>query len=149
MTGDRKKERVTIHGTIEATDRVMAEKDQEIAELRAELAGSHSIRGAHEEQERARQELLDADETIAAERQRIAELQTQWEDKVRTAELEISVERARLAREQAALKEKMLELELGLPQARAEEGGEAKPRRRWLTALGLGDEAEEGKKKPK
>jgi chromosome segregation ATPase len=147
VSGDRKKERATIEGAIAATDRAVAEKDQEIAELRAELAGNRSTRGVQEEQERARHELLDADETIAAERKHIAELQAQWEDKVRSAELEISVERARLAREQAALKEKMLELELGLPQARAEDGGEAKPRRRWLTALGLGDETDEGKKK--
>ena len=147
VSGDRKKERATIEGTIAATDRAVAEKDQEIAELRAELAASRSKRGVQEEQERVRHELLDADETIAEERKHIAELQTEWEDKVRAAELEIAVERARLAREQAALKEKMLELELGLPQARAEDGGDGKPRRRWLTALGLGDEAEEGKKK--
>jgi hypothetical protein len=91
--------------------------------------------------------LIDADEIIAAERKRVAELEAQWEEKVRAAELEMSVERARLAREQAALKERMLELELGLPQTPPADGGDARPRRRWLSALGLGDDADEGKKK--
>ena len=118
-----------------------------IAELRAALTASDATCARQDEHGRARLELLDADEVIAAERQRIAELQTQWEDKVRAAELEMAMDRAKLAREQAALKEKMLELELGLPQATAEGSGDGKPRRRWLTALGLGDDEEDGKKK--
>jgi chromosome segregation ATPase len=142
VSGDRKKERASIESTISMTDAAVAAKEREIAELREKLNSGP----APDEQDRARQELLDADEVIAAERMRIAELEAEWEQKVRAAELEISVERAKLAREQAALKERTLELELGLPQAIAE-NGDAKPRRRWLSALGLGEEGEEGKKK--
>jgi hypothetical protein len=147
VNAERKKERATIETTISTTDGVVAEKEREIAELRAALAGSGATHSEQSEHERARQEMLDADEVIAAERQRIAELEAQWESKVRAAELEMAMDRAKLAREQAALKEKMLELELGLPQATAEGGSDVKPRRRWRAALGLGDDEEEGKKK--
>jgi hypothetical protein len=141
---DRKKERLSIQDTIEATDRALAEKEQELAELRAAEEEAAANRGPDL---RAQTEaVLNADEIIAQERQRLADLQAEWEQKLRTAELEMSVERAKLAREQATLKEKMFELEKLAPQATDETG---KPRRRWLSALGLHEEAEDAPKKPR
>jgi chromosome segregation ATPase len=148
VDGERKKERATIESTIQTTDAALAEKEREIAELRAAIADNDDAQDRIEEQNRAKNAILDADDVIAAERRRIRDLEIQWEDKVRGAELEISLERAKLARDQAALKERILELEMNHPQAADAVGPtDSKPRRRWRSALGLGDEVEDGKKK--
>jgi len=141
----RKKERATIEETIEATDRIVADKDRELAELRT-AHQSQTREERAEDNDRRSEEILGADQLIAAERKRLAELQAEWENKLRSAELEFSVERAKLAREQAALKERLFELQkLDLPSS-ARDNGDGKPRRRWLAALGLGEEGEEGTK---
>jgi len=136
----RRKERASIEETIEATERIMAEKDREIAELRASQASSN-VRDRAEAEDRRAEKILDADELVAAERKRLAKLQAELEGKLRSAELEFSVERAKLAREQAALKERLFELQKLEPQGG--EGGDAKRRRGWRTALGLGENGEE------
>jgi chromosome segregation ATPase len=135
---ERRKERATIEETIAATDRVLAEKERELAELRANGGGTPA-----DDERRMKLAAVDADAEVAAERERLAKLQTELEAKLRSAELEFSVERAKLAREQAALKEKMFELQKSAPQGLL--GGEdGKPRRRWMAALGLGEDGEEG-----
>ena len=139
----RKKERATIEETIAATDRAMAEKERELAEARANGGG---VSAGHEEHH-ARLAAVDADEAIVAEREKLAQLQAEWEEKLRAAELEVSLERAKLAREQAALKEKMLEFQKTDPQGILANDADGKPRRRWLAALGLGEESEENGKK--
>ncbi len=139
----RKKERATIEETIAATDRAMAEKERELAEARA---NGGAVSAGHEEHH-ARLAAVDADEAIAAERKKLAQLQAEWEEKLRAAELEVSLERAKLAREQAALKEKMCEFQKADPQGILANDADGKPRRRWLAALGLGEEGEENGKK--
>jgi hypothetical protein len=149
VSREREEERASVQKTIAATDRVVADKDREIAELRAalELHGPQSA--AEIEAAREREQILDGDEVVAAERQRLAALKTEWEGKLRAAELEFSVERAKLAREQAALRERMFELQSASPPAGSHDGpiDVNKPRRRWLSALGLHDEADDAKKK--
>ena len=146
----RRKERASIEGAMAITDRVVAEKEREIAELRAAIAtlegGADDARSQSHDQ--AVEQILSADELIAAERERLARLQEEWEEKHRAAELEFSVERAKLAREQAALKERLFDLQMATPPSGASaDGAENKPRRRWLTALGLGEEGDEPAKK--
>lgn len=150
-SAERGAERATVEKTIAATDRVVANKDKEIADLRAELES----RGAMSDDDSAaaalRDEVLDADEMIAAERERLAALTAEWEAKVRAAELEFSIERANLARAQAAIREQTIELNSKLPLPAAGDAADpadaGKPRRRWLAALGLHDDADEPKKK--
>jgi chromosome segregation ATPase len=147
VSAERTAERATVSKTIAATDRVIANKDQEILELRAKLE-SNVRDGVDDETAAAREAVLDADEAVAAERQRLAKLTAEWEAKQRAAELEFSVERARLAREQAALREKMFEIESGTYVAAQGDGPDGtKPRRRWLSALGLHEEEQKPKKK--
>jgi len=141
----RKKERATIEDAIAATDLALAEKERELAELRASGGGL----SAGLEEHQARLAAVDADEAIAAERKKLAQLQAEWEEKLRAAELEVSLERAKLAREQAALKEKMFELQKAEPQGILANDADGKPRRRWLAALGLGEDGEDGANKPK
>jgi chromosome segregation ATPase len=147
VSAERTAERATVSKTIAATDRVIANKDQEILELRAKLE-SNVRDGVDDETAAAREAVLDADEAVAAERQRLAKLTAEWEAKQRAAELEFSVERARLAREQAALREKMFEIESGTYVPSQSDGSDGtKPRRRWLSALGLHEEEQKPKKK--
>jgi hypothetical protein len=85
-------------------------------------------------------------------RDRIAELEVQWQSKFRQAELEVSLERARLAREQAAVRQQQDALQKqfrkeGLPgkatgAADGKEGEEnSSSKRRWFRFMGkAGDE---------
>jgi chromosome segregation ATPase len=146
LTEQREAERATVAKTIAATDRVIADKDKEIAELRTALEARGDAAQVDAEAAALRDEVLNADELIAAERQRLAQLNAEWEDKLRAAELEFSVERAKLAREQAALRDRMLELQSAHAQL-GDAGDGGKPRRRWRAALGLQDESDEGPKK--
>ncbi|MBA3483379.1 MAG: hypothetical protein H0T51_16340 [Pirellulales bacterium] len=140
----RKKERASIQSTIETTDRILAEKEREIADL---LAARQSQDRSDRADDTARdvEQVLNADELIAAERGRLAALQAELEGKLRAAELEFSVERAKLAREQSALKERLFDLQKIESQAgpAADPIDHKQPRRRWLSALGLGEEGEE------
>jgi chromosome segregation ATPase len=151
ITAERTAERATVEKTIAATDRVVANKDKEISDLRAELGSRGAVSDADAAAAALREEVLDADEMIAAERERLAALTAEWEAKLRAAELEFSIERANLARAQAAVREQTFELNSKQPQSTAGDVADladaSKPRRRWLAALGLHDEADEPKKK--
>ena len=57
----RKKERATIESTIAATDRALAEKERELADLRANGAAAVVLSGEQEDQ-RVRNAAVDADE---------------------------------------------------------------------------------------
>jgi chromosome segregation ATPase len=138
------KERATIESTIEMTDAIVAEKDHEIAALKSQLAAAATAASpiADEEQDERTLELIDADEIVAAHRKRVAQLEREMEDKLRTAELEISVERAKIARQKSELEDLRAELQ-SQRHAYAEHGGDPAsggPRRRWLSKLGLSGE---------
>ena len=140
------KERVAIENTIEMTDAVVAEKDREIEQLKAQLSASderESDRTAEKQDEQLNQ-MLDADEVIAEHRKRIAKLEQEMDATLRAAELELSVERAKMAREKVELEELRNDLE-SKRKSHGPSGGGAQvagePRRRWLSKLGLsGDE---------
>jgi chromosome segregation ATPase len=134
---ERRQERTTIEGTITITDRVVADKDREIADLKAQLADQAFtvIESA------APQSIsVDKDELILAERAKLEALQKEWHDKLRAAELEMSVQRASLARKEAELQQKLQAAQQA--QADAPVGPDGKPKRRWLSALGLRDDEE-------
>ena len=140
LSNERRASRATIEGTISITDQVVAKKDEEITKLEAAL----QARPAEEEMDQLKQtiqeEIFGNDELIQAERRRLEEIQQEWQEKLRKAELEISVERAKLARNQSALEEKLANLPVtdqdGVPV------DDSKPRRRWLSAMGIGEEDE-------
>ena len=140
----RQKERASIKSTIDITDAVIAEKDKELEELRAQLTGRNDDPSvAEDKRDEAIEKLVDADEIVAQYRERASQLEKDLEAKLRAAELELSVERAKIAREKAEVEEWRLEMETF---RKAREAGEPQgvagtPRRRWLSKLGLhGDE---------
>ncbi len=123
----------------------LARKDEEIGELRClleqpcETRGSGVVVGAA-----VIAQLIDADELVLQERDRLQRLQSEWEDRFRRSEIDASLERAKLSRERQALANKTVELEEQIEHLRREArqnekmGGE--PTRRWLVKLGLHEE---------
>jgi len=135
---DRQEERAKIEGTIAITDRIVAEKEQEIAELRGLLESQTD--SDKQEAPSPEAELLDKDEVIQAERTRLEQLQQEWQEKLREAELEMSLQRAALARRETELQHKLEEIKHAEP---VESTVDGKPRRRWLSALGIRDDEED------
>ncbi len=87
---------------------------------------------------------VEADD-IADEREKLKKLQTEWEEKLRAAEVEISIERAQNARMRSELQEKLRDLEEQLDRVHKEsaespQDNNGKSRRRWLDRLGLSDD---------
>ncbi|MCA9123847.1 MAG: hypothetical protein H6822_14910 [Planctomycetaceae bacterium] len=128
-----KQVKVSIESTIRITDQVIAEKDRQIADLKAHLEDRMS--GQAEDAT----SILDSDEQIREERERLSRLEDEWRSKLRQAEIDISVERAKLARERSELEAKLRSVE--------ESGSDpssgkmnSKPSGRWLTRLGLKDD---------
>ena len=138
-------EKRTAQNAIDVTNRVVAEKDQELEQLRSQLealdetaaAGSDVAVGAT-----AIADLLDQDELVKQERENLKTVQQEWRDKLRKAETDISVERAKIARERSGLEEKLREIasrrdELPGDDAPKKGKGAKPPGNRWLAKLGL------------
>jgi chromosome segregation ATPase len=137
---ERAEERVRIEDTIRITDELIAEKDREITEMQAQLVSRDTGPSAADEK---LEELLSGDDVIRDHRARVAELEKELVDKLRTAELELSVQRAKIAREQTELAEWRTELEALRNSLNLGGGGSAgggPPKRRWLAKLGLGED---------
>lgn len=143
-----RRERATIEGTVRITDDVVAKKDDEIAMLKEEIANLKSGAADHPEGEASHDakvdRIVDADEVVQQHRQKLAQLEKEMEEKLRTAELELSVERAKIARKQVELNDWRAELESMQQTRGTDDGGSSgTPKRRWLAKLGLGGEDEE------
>ena len=135
-----RQEKLKIQEVIRRTDRVAAEKNREIGELRALLESQASNIGTMAVGAAALGQILDTDAVIQEERKNLVRLQEECREKLCQAEIEISLERAKIARERAQLDEKLRALEqqgVNLPIA-GEEKESVKPTRgRWLARLGL------------
>lgn len=131
-----------LHHRLQRQDSQLKRRDQEIDELRnlleqqAAIPGDGMAVGAA-----AIAQMMDEDELVREERQRLQDLQQEWEAKFREAEVAASLERAKLSRERQELAQKMAELDDQLAQAKAanrEVTAEGPQRaRRWMTALGI------------
>jgi hypothetical protein len=88
-------------------------------------------------------QMMDGDEMIREERQRLLDLQTEWESKFRQMEISASIERANLARERQQLERQNAELEEQLAhlkrELKQEEITGPNQSRRWLAKLGLAE----------
>jgi len=147
---EQKVERLKIEQAIRVTDQTVAEKQQEIEELRQLLQNQSDNIGNVAVGAAAIASMLDSDELIRQERENVKGLQQELEEKLRKAEVDISVERAKLARERAEMEEKLQLLERERTQLAATYGentdqssksAKAPSRGRWLARLGIqGDE---------
>ncbi len=127
---------------IERAERTIQKRDEEIGELRMLLESQSGTRtdgtaiGAA-----AIASMIDSDELVMEERERLQQLKNDWEDKFRQAEIEASLERAKLSRERQELAKRTQELEERLEEMQREKRDNptpAKSGRRWLAELGLG-----------
>jgi hypothetical protein len=137
---ERAAERQSIEGTSRITDQIVAQKDEEIEELKRQLEEYASSRGASDD--KAVAELLDGDDIIRQEREKLQQAEAEWRQKIGQAEIDISVERARIARERMELEEKMrvYQADQATRPPDAPAGATEKPvRGRWLARLGLKD----------
>ena len=132
-----------LHDEVIGARGELERRDEEIHELRSLLEEQSGTRGDGVAVGAAAiAEMLDADELVQQERERLQALQQQWEEKFRESEIEASLERAKLSRERLELARKNSELEERLEHLRrearqAEETGPSS--RRWLAKLGLAD----------
>lgn len=147
---EEKAERLKIRDVIAKTDAVLAAKDQEIADLKQLLDSQSGNIGEMAVGAQAIAEMLNQDEVVTAERERLLLLQKEWEEKLRQAEIEMSVQRAKIARERAEIEERQRQFqqqqaEHGGDETSSTDGGKGKkpPRGRWLTRLGLKEQDEE------
>lgn len=133
-------DRQTIEGTIHITDQIVAQKDLEIAELKRMLEGQADSSEAIAVGAAAVADLLDRDELVRQEREKLKQVQAEWRDKIGRAEIDISVERAKVARERAELEERIRQYQ-EQQDSRAQNGetDPGKARGRWLARLGLKD----------
>ncbi len=128
-----------VRAIVQRTDEIVAEKDVEIAELKRLLENQSASVGSLAVGAAALGGILDKDAIIQEERQHLAQLQEQWHEKFRRAEVELSIERAKLARERNEIEEKLRLLEQRGQAERDAPAGDAPaekpPRNRWLTTL--------------
>lgn len=137
-----------IEHIINQTNTEIEKRDREIANLQALLSQQSVSRDGIAVGAAAFAEVIESDAIIISERLRLKELQAEWEEKQRQAEIEMSMERAKLARERLELQEKLREFE-GDRKLEATANDAAEPasktskgsaRGRWLARLGLRDE---------
>ncbi len=133
-----KRDRLKIEEVVHQTDRILAEKDREILDLKQLLENQSSNLGEVAVGAAALGEILDQDAIIQEERANLRRLQEEWEEKMRQAEIEISMERATIARHRAEIEGHSPPTDPAAGQSRAESSTSPKPARgRWLNLLGL------------
>ncbi len=140
--------RVEISEVLNVTQAELERRDREIAELQSIIEQQSNTREGVAIGAAAIAQMLDSDELLQQERERLRAIQQEWEDKLRNAEIEMSLERAKLARERAQLEERLraqLESKHDEPPKAAPADDKptdpkaAKPTRKWLEHLGLKD----------
>lgn len=134
--------RIEINDVLRSTEAELLRRDREIAELRSLLEQQSDAREGMAVGAAAVAQLIESDELVQEEREKLRVIQRSWDEKLRQAEIDISMERAKLAREKLQLEEQKRKLQDALdavptaapldPKAAADAKG-----RKWLSRLGL------------
>jgi hypothetical protein len=135
--------RMQIEEIVERTNHVVVEKDREIAELQHLLKTQSDSLGSVAVGASAVEQWFDQDAVIREQRERLKQIQDEWRQKLREAEIEISMERAKIARQHSEIEEKLRFLEASSCVVDASRDAlcpTGRPvRGRWLARLGLTD----------
>ncbi len=129
-----------IEDIINTTQKEIERRDREIGELQSIIEQQSSAREGMAIGAAAIAQMLDADELINQERQKLKDIQREWEDKLRQAEIDLSMERAKLARERTQLETELEQARKTTPSPTVEIEGQTKAQartRKWLEHLGL------------
>jgi hypothetical protein len=138
--------RVEINDILRTTEVELARRDREIAELRSLVQQQSDARQGMAVGAAAVAQLIESDELVQQEREKLRAIQKSWDEKLRQAEIDLSMERAKLARERLQLEEQKHKLEdaLQVAQDAADADAAGKPvdvkGRKWLSRLGLKEE---------
>lgn len=139
--------RLEIDQILESTQAEIDRRDREIEELQSIVQQQSDTKQGVAIGAAAIGQMFDEDSLIVEEREKLKTIQSEWEEKVRQAEIDISMERAKLARQRTEVETKVAELEAQLkrhggnlapPESSEETGGNRT--RKWLEHLGLRDE---------
>ncbi len=137
-------DRLTAEGAIRITDSIVAQRDAEIADLKIQLAQLQmNQNNPIYNPQSAADEVLEQDELVRHERERLEALKNEMKEKLRSAEVEFSVQRASIARQRIELQEKarVLDTEKKNLELQRGSGGSADKQKkqsgRWLERLGL------------
>jgi hypothetical protein len=134
----RQPDRLKVLEVIRTTDENLAAKDREIQELKIRLEEQGRLDAGKSPEEIAIEHALTADRYVQEERDRLKRLQEEWQDKLRSAEVEISLERANIARQRAELDELRKTVNLTSNSTPATGSpGKAPVQGRWLAQFGL------------
>ncbi|MFK8115333.1 MAG: hypothetical protein AB8B91_24250 [Rubripirellula sp.] len=131
-----------LNEELEQRNADLEKRDQEIRELHHLLDQQSETRtGGVAIGAAAIAELIDSDDLVREERQRLQLLQAEWEEKFRQQEIQASLERARLSRERQTLAKKQSEAEDRLAdlERQLRQPVTAEGQRRWMAALGLNE----------
>jgi hypothetical protein len=134
-------DRLKIENVLRTTQQVIADKDCQIVALQQQLEEQCARQAADESHQAALDQAVNADAIIQQERERLVDLQKEWQEKLRHAEIEISLERAKLARQRAEIEEQVHRSEKESAKSTIP-GSSAGPGQRsttgqWLARLGL------------
>ena len=137
--------RLEIDDVLKATEAELARRDREIAELRSLVEQQSDARQGVAVGAAAVAQLIESDELVQEEREKLRTMQKTWEEKFRQSEIDLSMERAKLARERLQLEEQKQDLEAALHAAAhnaiVDPKDKADPKaRKWLSRLGLKEE---------
>jgi hypothetical protein len=148
---EQRAERLKIEDVLRATEQVIAQKDEQIRELKRQLEESGSVNNLLQAAS-AVEQVIQSDSAIQEERERLRQLEEKLQGQLRQAEIEISLERAKLARERAEMDEKLRRTGAEAPKPADGESAPAAPeqptRGRWMSRLGLTDaDRERGKRR--
>ncbi len=123
----------------------MAKREDEVHELRCLLDHQSETRdGGIAIGAAAIAGMIDEDQLVVQERERLQMLQAEWEEKFRQGEIQASLERAKLSRERLELANTKADLEEQLEHFRREsrqrQENDSGSTRKWLAKLGLSDD---------
>ena len=137
--------RLEIDEVLKATEVELARRDREIAELRSLVEQQSDARQGVAVGAAAVAQLIESDELVQEEREKLRNMQKTWEEKFRQSEIDLSMERAKLARERLQLEEQKQDLEAAIHAAAhnaiVDPKDKSDPKaRKWLSRLGLKEE---------
>jgi hypothetical protein len=130
-------DKVELREIIESSQAEILRRDQEIEELREIIKLQSNARDGLAIGAAGVAHMIESDELVQQERQKLRDIQQEWETKLRQAEIDLSMERAKIARERLAMekqKDELSHLQVNtVPKEKTIE-------RRWLRILGLKEE---------
>lgn len=132
-----------VKDLVETTEAEIARRDREIEELRSIVEQQSNTSQGVAIGAAAIAQMFESDDLIKQERSKLKNIQQEWEEKLRQAEIDLSMERAKLARERSQLEAELEKVKQAQDNETLHDEIEEKVKgrkRKWLEHLGLKDE---------